>query len=508
MGLFVGRQQEMEILDTALEEDPAQLILCYGRRQVGKTTLILRWAEQTGRAVLYWVAARDTPTQLRQNLGQTVWQWAHPRSRGAPTFNTWRDLFETTADMIEDYAEPVIWIMDQFSYAIESDDSLPDQLQTAWESRLSKCNLTLVLVGSHIGMMVDLLGYDAPLYMRDTAQLPVKPLAFPFVERFLPEYTASDRVATYAITGGVAAYLERFRPEQTLSENVQSLFMQRTSMFRNEPFVLIRDVLSRETKTYQAILKAIAAGKQTRQEMAPKVGLSSPYLSRYLKQLESINFVERRVPATIPLDQQETSRISRYYVADPYLLFYFRFIAPNLRMVEQDQAGLLWQRVEKEFDRFVGETAFQGLCRDWLMLQMQRGDPFWPEIVGTHWSAETEVDIVAINWQERAILLGACEWQAEPISPYTVQQLVDKAALIVPGPDWDVSYILFARSGFAEPTREVAEEKGVRLVDLEQIDQDLRAVYAQELEPAGEDEEGDEGEAEVEQEGEDPELGS
>jgi AAA+ ATPase superfamily predicted ATPase len=93
--------------------------------------------------------------------------------------------------------------------------------------------------------------------------------------------------------------------------------------------------------------------------------LTSSYLSPYLKQLESLRLIERRLAATIPFERRRTSRNSRYHLSDPYLRFYFRFIQPNLGLVEQELTNVLWQRIAEQFRAFVGLTAFEDLCREW-----------------------------------------------------------------------------------------------------------------------------------------------
>ena len=131
MAKFVGRQRELAELNDVLAQGGSQFILVYGRRRVGKTTLILRWARQTGRPIIYWVATRDTPAQVRLGFMQALWDWAYPvrqaqgrpGSRAVPRFDTWAGAFETAADLIGD--QPVILIMDEFSYTAESDSSLP-----------------------------------------------------------------------------------------------------------------------------------------------------------------------------------------------------------------------------------------------------------------------------------------------------------------------------------------------------------------------------------------------
>lgn len=472
MAKFVGRQRDIADLDTVINRKKAHFILIYGRRRVGKTTLILQWAKQTGRPIIYWAAARDIPSQLRYEFTRALWAWAYPGAE-APRFDSWDAVLGLAARLIGD--QPVIWIMDEFAYAAESDPSLPSYLQAAWDRRFKDSNMTLVLAGSHIGMMVNLMKYDAPLYGRFTAQLQVEPLTFSALRDFLPGYSTAERVAVHAIAGGIPAYLEQFDDAESIGANIQRLFMQRASVFRNEPFILIGDVIQRGTQTYEAILKAIASGRHTPDEIGTELEQPSSYLSPYLKQLESLHLIKRHIPATVPLEKRRISKTSRYHLVDSYLRFYFRFIAPNLGLVEQGLSNLLWERIKEQFRAFVGLTAFEELCREWTLVQARANKlPFPPEIVGSHWSKDAQVDVVALNWQDKAILLGECKWGAEAVDRAIVRELIDKAPLVAPGKDWQTQYVFFARAGFTDAARAEAETVGATLVDLERLDADLR----------------------------------
>jgi hypothetical protein len=482
MTRFVDRQREFGELDEVVREPGAHLVVVYGRRRVGKTTLLLQWVQHARLPSLYWVARRETADATRHSLARALWRWAYPEEANPepPRFDSWALLFEQMARLIAassppEGSRPLILIFDEFPYAVESDPSLPSHLQAAWDLLLKDTPLTLILSGSHIGMMVDLLHYQAPLYGRVTAQLSIEPLPYGVLAEFFPRYPAAERVAAYAVLGGVPAYLERFDDHHSLSANIRRHLFRRTGMFRSEPLVLISDLV-RETRIYEAILQAIAVGRHTPAEIAAMTGLASPNLSPYLARLRELGLIERRIPATIPPDQRRTTTRSRYHLRDPYLRFYFRFVEPNLEMVELELTDVLWERVSEQFRAFVGLTAFEELCRDWVLSQARAGRlPFAPEIVGSHWSADAQVDVVAVNWRERAILLGECKWGVEPAGRAIVRELAAKMPAVVPAPDWKVHYILFARAGFTPAAQSEAAALNARLVSLDELDRDMAA---------------------------------
>ncbi len=480
MARFIGRDRELEELDAAPGSEPARFLLVYGRRRVGKTTLVLRWAERSARPFLYWVATRDTPAQIRADFCRALWSWAYPGSAATPRFDSWRQVFEAAAPLLERPPGderpdgPAILILDEFSYAAESDPALASNLQAAWDHLFRHRGITVVLTGSHIGTMTSLTAYNAPLYGRFTGQLPVGPLPFPTLAEFLPRYSIAERVAVYAVAGGVPAYLERFDDRMSVGANIQRLFVRRTGMFRTEPFLLIGDVIRRETQTYEALLKAVASGLHTPSEIGKALDLTPSYLSPYFKQLEALQLLERRLPATVPPKQRQGSRKGRYHLSDPYLRFYFRFIAPNLHLVEQELTGVLWQRIGEQFRAFVGLTAFEDLCREWTLAQARAGRlPLTPEIVGSHWAKDVQIDVVAVDWHDKAMLLGECKWGAGRVGRSVLRELQAKTAKVAPEEDWQISYVVFARDGFTDATHALAEEVDATLVDLEELERGL-----------------------------------
>ncbi len=473
---FFDRKAEIAELNQMLTDPGSQFVLIYGRRRVGKTTLLLHWAQETGRPTIYWMAKRETPDACRRSLARVVWRWAYPEEDRPepPSFDSWEILFREIARMIGD--EPIILILDEFPYAVESDSSLPSHLQAAWDHHLKGKSLFLALSGSHIGMMVDLMNQNAPLYGRFTGQLPIGPLPFATLKNYFPDYAAAERVATYAVLGGIPAYLERFDPRKNLTDNIRRHLFQRTGMFRSEPSFLVSDLV-RETRNYEAILRSVASGDNTPGDIAKCTGLAVNNIPSYLNRLRDLHLVERHIPATLPPDQREATTQSHYLVADPFLRFYFRFVEPNQEMIEMGLHDALWARISEQFRAFVGLTTFENLCRQWLLHQAQnRRLAFHPEIVGSHWARDSQVDVVAINWHTKAILLGECKWGLNGIHRSVVTDLIQKSERVVPGDDWQVHYAFFSRGGFTEAALEAGQAVQAQMLDLETLDRDLNQI--------------------------------
>lgn len=475
MDEFVDRKREMAELDQMVAAPGAQLLMIYGRRRVGKTTLLTNWAKRSGLPALYWVAKREGRVPLMANLAGQIMAWERGGEPSAIALRPadWDAVLAELARAVG--RRKCIVILDELPYVIESDPAFLTYLQAAWDHRLKQTGVRLVVSGSHIGMMTRLREPEAPLFGRFTGQLPVDCLSFTHIAPFLPGYDVHKRLAVHAVLGGVPAYLERWRSDETLAANIERLFFQRTGWFRNEPTILVSDLTRRETEGYEAVLRAIAAGHHVREHIAQALDLPSTALSHYLPRLCELGLVQRRIPATVPLSRQRSSKESRYLLQDAYLRFYYRFVDPNLHLIEQGLARTLWSRIEEQFRAFVADT-FEELCRRWTLVMARKGAlPLEPEVVGSHWSRDSQVDVVAIDWRRRHILLGEAKWGAGKVGPDVIRDLVAKAPRVVPegGRGYRVHYAFFAREGFTEGARAEAARHGAMLRTLKQMEPEL-----------------------------------
>jgi AAA+ ATPase superfamily predicted ATPase len=325
-----------------------------------------------------------------------------------------------------------------------------------------------------------LLTRQSPLFGRLTGQWHLQPLPFASLPEFLPSWSAEERVAAYAVVGGVPAYLEWLDPDRSLSDNIRNVILAPGSMFVAEPAFLLYDEV-REPRTHLAVIRAIGTGHHTLAEIANAALVGKTHLSSYLARLQELRLVERRLPVTVPPAQRRRARQGRYHLSDPYFRFYFRFIAP-----QQDELSYRPERVlpviHEGLRAFVGQTAFEELSCQWVAWQGRSGRlPFEPERVGSHWSRQVQIDVVALNWRQKAILLGECKWGVDTIGLDVIRDLIEEKAPRVlkdlpdSGEGWDVHYAFFARTGFTDAAHTAARAHNAWLVDLATLDRDLLA---------------------------------
>ncbi len=327
--------------------------------------------------------------------------------------------------------------------------------------------------------METLQSRQSPLFGRLTGQWELEPLPFAALGQFLPGWTLEERVAAYAIVGGVPAYLEWLDPTRNLVDNIRNVILAPGSMFGAEPAFLLYDEV-REPQAYLAVLKAIGAGSHTLDDISNAALIGKAHLSAYLARLQELRLVERRLPATVPPAGRHKSRLGRYHLSDAYFRFYFRFLAPHHDSLAFEPDWVMRQ-IQQGLRGFVGQTAFEDLARQWVVQQGRAGQHgFRPEVVGSHWSRSVQVDVVAINWQEKVILLGECKWGVDAVGREVVRELLEtKTQRVLKGlPDggsgWQVRHALFARAGFSDAARDMAQPAAITLVDLNTLEAGLQ----------------------------------
>lgn len=460
------------------------MLILYGRRRVGKTRLLTHWLNESSNRVLYWVAVPTTSQEQLLSFSQALYNFSNPDTPApaAFTYATWEQAWVQVAALAQQ--ERLALFVDEFTYLLEAAPGLAGVLQNAWDHHLKESDLFLALSGSHLGMMQrHLLSYQAPLFGRATAQLYLRPLPFGVSKSYFPNYSPAERVAIYAIFGGVPAYWERIDQSVTVSENIQRQLLTPNNLMQEEPRLLLQDFV-REPHNYVALLRAIGQGARTQKDIANRTGLAQGHVSKYLSVLQESAYVERRVPVT----KSPRSRLGRYHITDPYLRFYYRFLAGREAQLALGAKQRALDEIKRHLVDFIGTHTWEELCREWVLRAGDQGElDLAPDQVGSAWTASVQVDVVGINSREKTLCLGECKWGAKRAGRRILTDLIAKTAEILPKQgQWRIIYLGFARGGWTPAAKDYAEElskgvesgdnwrvAGARLLDLEQVDADL-----------------------------------
>ncbi len=463
----IDRAAEWASLQDLWARPRPDLAFAVGRRRVGKSHVLSRFARAVGG--VYYQATRRTEAEQLAGLSRVV--GAHlgdaALRRGAG-FDSWEDLFGYVAERAG--AEPFLLVLDEFPYLADSAPALTSVLQKLWDHDWAGTRMKLVLSGSYVTAMERLEAADQPLYGRRTARLAFAPFGVPEAARFVPDWSPRDQLLAYGLFGHLPGHLALLDPERSLAENAAThLFSPSGRLVDDAEHML--DAFTTEAAVHYSVLEAIVGGEATWSGITSRVGRSGGALSRPLAWLGAMGIVERAAPVTDK--RPDRSKRAVYRVADPYLAFWHRVVAP---LVHAGSVGLaapmrLWEEaVEPRLDDHMGPV-FEAVCRDYVARQARGSGggalPFQPLRVGAWWNGRDEVDVAAVG-PAGELLVGEAKWG--PVTERHLATLRRRAALVEadlaaaggapPGGRPSVHLALFTGRGEADRTVRAEAEAG------------------------------------------------
>lgn len=460
MRRFVDREQEMATLQSEYERDGSALVVLYGRRRVGKTTLISEFIKN--KKALFFLASEESESQNRLAFQEKAADFLNSNLLKNVEVKSWDVLFRAIMDTHFD-SKPVI-VLDEFQYLGKSNPAFPSVFQRIWEEILKDRQVMVILCGSLISMMQSqTLAYDSPLYGRRTAQIRLKQIPFAYYHQFFPDKSRKELIEMYAVTGGVPKYIELFSQSKDIYSAIEKCVLNRSGYLYDEPYFLLQQEVS-EVGSYFSIIKAIAAGNTKLSAIAGVLEVKSTSLTKYLKTLIDLDILEREVPVTE--DSPEKSKKGLYKIKDNYLRFWFAFVYPNMSFIESGHGRIVMDKIRKNLVRNHIAFVYEDICRERMWEINAEGVwPFYFSKLGRYWDSKEEIDIAAIDPDGKNLILGECKYWQEPVGVSVLRELEAKAKTV----SWEKEkrktwFVLFSVNGFTEELRaEAAVRTDLRL---------------------------------------------
>ncbi len=465
-GGFINRRADLRILDDFHARRGAQFMVVYGRRRIGKTSLLNHWLKGRGprRALRggYWVSHRATPEILLASFSEALAGCLDEPMAGGFRFASWEAAFRQMFKLAE--KKPLALVIDEFPYLLECVQGIASLLQKLWDENKSHSQLRLVLCGSQYQMMhAQFFTPRQPLYGRATATLLVEEIPPDQLREFLPRYSAVQTVETFSVIGGVPKYLELWNDGAPVLHNIRDLLLSPSTIFRHEALFLIHDEIA-EPRTCLGVLEAIGGGLRTPVQIARITGLPITHVGKYLNQLLALRMV-RRVQSTEAPNPAQT-RLSRYEITDPFLRFHFEFMQPHPDLLETRRTSRHMEIITSRFEAYAGKSGYEELARRHITrLGDSGGLPFQPRQTGRAWCPAAEVDVFATDPGSQNVLLGECKWTTRKVDVDVLASLEAKAAAFPRLRKWKKHFALFSRSGFTAALQRQAAQRGVMLVE-------------------------------------------
>lgn len=434
---FVDRERETERLLRQLQQQHSSFIVMYGRRRLGKSRLINHILTSDD---VYYMAEQNEPT-VQLVLLKNVMASVYPAFKDM-MFDSWEGLLFTFNQLCK---HGTTLVLDEFPYLVKADKSLPSLLQKLMDRK--DLNFNLIICGSSQRMMQRLvLNASEPLYGRADERIALQPIGIRYwKEEF--RLTATQVVEEYSVWGGVPRYWELRETSPTFEDALNHLVFDSNGILYDEPASLFMDE-DGNNQLYASIMTALGNGSHQYSRLATAVGKKTTELSVPLKNLAEMAYVRKEVPFG---ESEGKTKKTLYYIADPFMEFYYSFVAPNKSLIAIGRRDRVNAIIREQLNNHVGRM-WERLCllavsgnrifdHDWLIARR-----WWGNVINENGETESlEFDVVAESADKKYLLVGECKWNKADYSARLLAELKRKTALTPFAKNRKIIYVLFLR---------------------------------------------------------------
>lgn len=459
--MFIGRENELHALNKLYHSDKFEFAVIYGRRRVGKTSLISEFTKD--KDTIFFTGVETNAKQNLDNFSRCVMEY-----NTGVAVNTSFPNFQTALEFVFELAKSkrIVLVIDEYPYVARASKSLASTLQFLIDENKDNSKLFLILCGSSMSYMEDhVLAYKAPLYGRRTSQFKIKP--FDFFESccYFTKLSAIDKALAYGIVGGTPQYLLQLDDNLSMEENIKNTYLNPTSSIFEEPNNLLKQEV-REPAIYNAIITAIATGCSKMNEISNKIDEDTSVCATYIKNLITLGIIKKETPYG-----EKSSRKTIYSIEDNMFRFWYRFVPENASVISRGAADLAYSRIAPELSSYMGGV-FEEICKQYLWKLLLEGKcavnfsdigRWW----GTNPKTKSQEEIDIMGTDKDSALFGECKWTNEKVDLGVLETLVERGNLFHFSKK---HFYLFAKNGFTKGCiNRAAEMANVTLVTYEEM---------------------------------------
>lgn len=472
INMFIGRERELASLKEFYEKDGIGMTVIYGRRRIGKSTLITEFLKN--KKNIFYTATKVGKNRNLELFSKQVLELLMPGVEDI-SFNTIEAVFDFINKNIGD--DKVVLAIDELPYWAEKDEALLSVLQkyidTVWQDK----NLKIILCGSALSFMENkVLSEKSPLFGRRDSQIKLEAFDYLDAAKFVPGYSNEDKAICYGITGGVAKYLAMIDTTKNLDENIVRLFFRKDGYLYDET----RNLLTQEftdITIVNNIVEQIASGVNTLNVIAGKIGEKEQTVLYSLEKLMNVGLIEKKKCITDEKNKKKT----QYVLKDYMFKFWYEFIPKATSVIEMGQGEIYYQKAVKPYLHSFMGAVFEEMCRYYTLKQGITGEyGCFVTSVGTWWGLENfidknsnikmqsaDIDVVALSEIDKKAVIGECKFKNEKIDKGIYETLIRRGKLITA--KYKVSkYIFFSLSGYTDWFESMSDED-VLLLTLDSL---------------------------------------
>jgi AAA+ ATPase superfamily predicted ATPase len=341
--MFVGRDYYLKRLNNLYREQTGRIVVLYGRRRIGKSELIHHFCEKKTFLYFEGLEHETTKSQIENFIYNLAEQLNQPHLKNTK-FISWNDVFLFLTHNVFNKKEKYVLALDELQWLAAGQVKLINQLKSYWDLHWKKQNVFLVLCGSIAHFMVKKVIRSKAFYGRIDCELLIAGLNPAELRILLPKRNVNEVLLYSMVMGGVPKYFDLIQSNKSFEQNINQLMFQEGGFFTDEVDKVFYSQF-REHRTYKAIIEKLVKQNLSLEEISKSIKYTSGgSLKSFIDNLELAGFVQ-----TYNSVDSNSQKAKKYKLVDEFLIFYFKFILPNNKLIKSNKKIDLFSKLVKPF---------------------------------------------------------------------------------------------------------------------------------------------------------------
>ena len=454
---FIGRVEEIKIINNEILKNCQSNILIYGRRRIGKSYLINQVLNNyEGIKVYYQCKKIDIKNTLSElsNIIKKELGISYPLQ-----FND----FDMLLSFLFEFSEKIVLCIDEYGYLYEALKGVDSIIQQKIDKYKNNSNLKLILLGSSLDIMKNLIEKENPLFGRFDVIINLKEQNYYESSLYYQSFSNEEKVMLYSVFGGEPYFNSKIDESKTALENVVDLMLKKDSI--GELFVeeILRNEINKVSNSYD-VLQVIALGSKKHDDIKNKAFVdTTASLSQILKKLIKIDVVEK----ITPINDENNKKKTLYNIKSNAVKFYYKYIYKNITARENLNPFIFYKIfIQEDFESKFIPSIFEKIVKQYLIKENKKEDvvnPFYQ--IGTYWyddpynKVNGQFDVVTKD--KNGYIFYEVKYQNKSIDDNIVNEEIEQLRKI------DIEYYnlgFVSKSGF-----DLCEKRDYILIDLKDI---------------------------------------
>lgn len=456
--MFYGRKNELKKLENEYLK-PNSLCSIYGLKRIGKTSLINEFIKDK-KCIMF--QAKEVSN--KDNLKSFSYKILENFNRDDEySYSTWEKAFDAAISFFKN--EKGVIVIDEYPYLVKSYNGITSIIQDVFDNKIKNSNIMLILSGSNLSFMErELNDKQSPLYKRTTLKMKINKLPFDEAILFLQNYSNEDKMKFLCMFGEYPYYLSKIDNNLSFEDNVKHLLFNENSILLDVPKLVLSNS-SREQGFYNSILLALAGKKKGLTEISTLMNEETTKVNKYIKTLIDAEIIIKK-------EMFNSQRQTYYYIVDPILRFYYKYLLKNIDKIEAGYGLMLYERLKKDINQFISYS-FEDVSISYMEYLGRKGKLngiYYPiqNLIIEKSELGRSIEIDGIAKDGDSIIVIECKYTNDKRTIKDFEKMKENTSIKMFATIKRIEYYILSKSGFYESLLNIKDDN-LHLISLDDM---------------------------------------